>query len=61
MFIEHGDGWISAYGHLYALAVVSGESVAQGQLIGYIGSTGNSTGPHLHLVLYHNGDAGIGG
>ncbi len=61
VFIEHGDGWISAYGHLSALAVASGETVAQGQLIGYIGSTGNSTGPHLHLALYHNGDAGIGG
>ncbi len=61
VFIEHGDGWISAYGHLSALAVGSGETVTQGQLIGYIGSTGNSTGPHLHLALYHNGDAGIGG
>ena len=60
VFIEHGDGWISAYGHLSALAVASGETVTQGQLIGYIGSTGNSTGPHLHLALYHNGDAGIG-
>lgn len=61
VFIEHGDGWISAYGHLSALAAASGETVTQGQLIGYIGSTGNSTGPHLHLALYHNGDAGIGG
>ena len=61
VFIEHGDGWISAYGHLSALAVASGETVTQGQLIGYIGSTGESTGPHLHLALYHNEDAGIGG
>lgn len=61
VFIEHGDGWISAYGHLSVLAVASGETVTQGQLIGYIGSTGNSTGPHLHLALYHNGDAGVGG
>ncbi|MEY8312495.1 lysozyme family protein [Oscillospiraceae bacterium 42-9] len=61
VFIEHGDGWISAYGHLSALAVASGETVTQGQLIGYIGSTGNSSGPHLHLALYHNGEAGIGG
>ena len=61
VFIEHGDGWISAYGHLSALAVTSGETVTQGQLIGYIGSTGNSTGPHLHLALYHDGEAGTGG
>ena len=61
VFVEHGDGWISAYGHLSALAVASGETVIQGQLVGYIGSTGNSTGPHLHLALYHDGDAGIGG
>lgn len=61
VFIEHGNAWISAYGHLSALAVASGETVVQGQLIGYIGSTGNSTGPHLHLALYHNGDAGIAG
>lgn len=55
------DGWISAYGRLSALTVARGETVTQGQLIGDIGSTGNSTGPHLHLALYHNGDAGIGG
>lgn len=61
VFVEHGDGWISAYGHLSALAVAPGETVMQGQLVGYIGSTGNSTGPHLHLALYHDGDAGIGG
>lgn len=59
VFVEHGDGWISAYGHLSALAVAQGEYVTQGQLVGYVGSTGNSTGPHLHLALYHNGDAGI--
>ncbi|MDE6994418.1 MAG: lysozyme family protein, partial [Lachnospiraceae bacterium] len=61
VFVEHGDGWISAYAHLSVLAVAPGEYVTQGQLVGYIGSTGNSTGPHLHLALYHNGDAGIGG
>lgn len=61
VFVEHGDDWISAYAHLSALAVAPGETVMQGQLIGYIGSTGNSTGPHLHLALYHDGDAGIDG
>lgn len=61
VLIEHRDGWISAYGHLSAPVVAKGEAVTQGQFIGCIGSTGSSTGPHLHLALYHNGDAGIGG
>ncbi|WP_304432759.1 peptidoglycan DD-metalloendopeptidase family protein [Acutalibacter muris] len=61
VFVDHGDGWISAYAHLSALAVSPGEYITQGQLVGYVGSTGNSTGPHLHLALYHNGEAGIGG
>ncbi|WP_367575593.1 M23 family metallopeptidase [Acutalibacter caecimuris] len=61
MFVEHGDGWISAYAHLSALAVAPDETVTQGQIVGYIGSTGNFTGPHLHLDLCHNGDFGIGG
>lgn len=61
VFIDHGDGWISAYGHLSAVAVRKGEHIAQGQLLGYVGSTGNSTGPHLHLALYLDGDAGVNG
>lgn len=47
----YGDGTCSRYGHLSWLAVGSGQSVGQGQLIGRSGSTGNSTGPHLHYQL----------
>ena len=61
MFVEHGDGWISAYAHLLALTVAPVETVTQGKLVGYIGSIDNSTGLHLHLVIYHNRSASIGG
>lgn len=53
--INHGSGLGSGYGHMSRIAVSSGQRVARGQLIGYIGSTGLSTGPHLHYELYRNG------
>jgi murein DD-endopeptidase MepM/ murein hydrolase activator NlpD len=49
--IDHGNGWQSIYAHLSALFVGCGQSVAQGATIGGLGSTGNSTGPHLHFEL----------
>lgn len=52
VFINHANGWQSRYGHMSSVVVSPGEFVTQGQLLGYIGSTGNSTGPHLHLALY---------
>lgn len=55
--INHGGGLGSGYGHMSRIAVSSGQRVARGQLIGYIGSTGLSTGPHLHYELYRNGRA----
>jgi murein DD-endopeptidase MepM/ murein hydrolase activator NlpD len=54
--IEHGDGSISMYGHNSQLQVNAGEQVAAGQTIALSGSTGRSTGPHLHFELWKNGD-----
>ena len=59
--VDHTDGWQSVYAHLSRLAVTPGTPIRQGQLVGYIGSTGNSTGPHLHLALYYHGSPGENG
>jgi len=53
--IDHGNGWQTAYAHLSAVAVGCGQSVFQGGYIGALGSTGNSTGPHLHFETVYNG------
>jgi murein DD-endopeptidase MepM/ murein hydrolase activator NlpD len=53
--IDHGQGLESMYLHMSRLAVAPGERVARGGILGYAGSTGRSTGPHLHWVLYVNG------
>ncbi len=53
--IDHGNGWQSAYAHLSGVGVGCGQSVYQGYLIGALGSTGNSSGPHLHFELSLNG------
>ena len=55
--LQHGGGLASGYGHMSRIAVSSGRRVRRGQIIGYIGSTGLSTGPHLHYELYRNGRA----
>ncbi|MBN2502525.1 MAG: M23 family metallopeptidase [Anaerolineales bacterium] len=49
--IDHGNGWQSAYAHLNSVGVGCGQSVYQGQVIGGLGTSGNSSGPHLHLEL----------
>ena len=54
--INHGDGFSSLYGHLTHYIVGVGQSVSAGQVIGYMGSTGWSTGPHLHFTIYYNGN-----
>ena len=55
VMIDHGDGKISIYGHLSGVTVVPGQEVVAGQLIGYVGSTGYSTGLHLHFEMRYNG------
>lgn len=50
--IAHGNGLQTAYNHLSDIYVEEGESVSRGQLIGQVGSTGNSTGPHVHFQVY---------
>ena len=55
--IRHTDGYKTAYAHLKGFAVKKGQRVKQDQVIGYVGTTGRSTGPHLHYEVHHHGKA----
>ena len=55
VFIDHGNGKLTIYGHLTNAIVSTGQTVSKGQTIGYAGSTGNSTGPHLHFECQYYG------
>lgn len=53
--INHGNGFSTLYGHMIRYTVSAGHYVTKGEIIGYVGSTGWSTGAHLHLTMYYNG------
>lgn len=55
VILDHGNGYLTLYGHLSSFAVSEGEKVCQGQVIGYVGSTGISTGPHCHFEIWSSG------
>ena len=53
--LDHGDGYVTLYGHCSTLLVHEGENITKGQPIALVGATGHATGPHLHFELIHNG------
>ncbi len=55
--VDHGNGIVTVYGHMSKFAVSKGDKVGKGQVLGYVGSTGNSTGPHLHFEIRIDGSA----
>ncbi len=54
--INHGYGYATLYGHMVKVKVAPGQKVKRGEIIGWVGSTGKSTGPHCHYEVHRNGD-----
>lgn len=57
VYLDHGNGYSTRYGHMSKVSVNTGDVVQKGQVIGYVGSTGDSSGPHLHFEIRVNGVA----
>jgi hypothetical protein len=57
VLLHHGNGYVTRYAHLQNISVKNNKWVLRGQEVGKCGSTGNSSSPHLHFALYHNGQA----
>ncbi|MEN8376478.1 MAG: M23 family metallopeptidase [Gemmatimonadota bacterium] len=57
VYLDHGGGLVTVYGHLSALDVARGDTVAHREVIGRVGQTGNATSPHLHFEVLRNGRA----
>jgi murein DD-endopeptidase MepM/ murein hydrolase activator NlpD len=58
VMINHGNGYTTLYGHMSSIAVSDGQTVTQGQTIGYVGATGDVTGPHLHFEVRASASGG---
>lgn len=56
VIVQHSNGYSTLYAHMSSVAVSNGQSVSQGQTLGYVGSTGFSTGAHLHFEVRVNGN-----
>lgn len=56
VILEHTNGDHTLYGHMQSISVSEGQTVGLHEVLGYVGSTGYSTGPHLHLEWWHNGE-----
>ena len=55
VIVDHGNGYVTYYAHLSVIYVSMGQSVDKGALVGAMGSTGNSSGPHVHFEVHRNG------